>query len=92
MENRGIIERSKSLWFNPVTFARKKDGSLRFCLDFRRVNNLVLLDEFDLPKIPEVIRSLRGQKYFSIVDLKDGYFQVDLKNRRPGKNGIYGRG
>ena len=50
-ENKGIIEKSGSLWLNPVTFARKKDGSLRFCLDFRRVNYIVNLDEYDLPRI-----------------------------------------
>ena len=77
----GIIEPSKSLWLNPTTFARKKDGSLRFCLVFRRVNNIVELDEFELPNIQTTVRSLYGQKYFSVIDLKDGYFQVPLDEK-----------
>ena len=78
-EKRGIVERSSSLWLNPVTLTRKKTGALRFCLDFRRVNNIVVLDEFDLPNINTIMSSLHGQKYFSVLDLQDGYFQVKLR-------------
>ncbi|KRH92946.1 LTR retrotransposon, partial [Pseudoloma neurophilia] len=77
-ERKGIVEESSSLWLNPVTLARKKDGSLRFCLDLRRLNSLVELDEFVIPNIQDMVRSLSDHEYFSVLDLKDGYFQVDL--------------
>ena len=80
-EKRGIIEESRSLWLNPVVIIRKKTGAIRFCIDLRRVNDLVDLDRFELPRIQDTIRSLHGQKYFSIVDLKDGYFQVDIEEK-----------
>ena len=57
---------------------RKKTGAMRFCIDLRRVNELVDLDRFELPLIHSVVRSLHGQRCFSIIDLKDGYFQVEL--------------
>ncbi|KRH94222.1 KRAB-A domain-containing protein [Pseudoloma neurophilia] len=79
LEEAGRIEPSKSPWLNPVLLTRKKTGKLRFCLDLRRLNDLVDLDEFVLPNITEVIRSLGNQKIFSIIDLKDGFWQVPLR-------------
>ena len=80
---RGIFLGSDSLWVNPVVCTRKKPGDLRFCLDLRKLNDEVDLDGFELPKIQELVRSLRDQNYFSVLDLKDGYFQVDInKNHR----------
>ena len=78
LEVRGILEESRSMWLNPVVLTRKKTGAMRFCIDLRRVNELVDLDRFELPLIHNVVRSLHGQRYFSIIDLKDGYFQVEL--------------
>ena len=78
MEKDGIIEESKSLWLNPVVLTRKKSGKIRFCIDLRKVNDLIKLDEFEMPIINNVIRCLQNKKYFSIIDLKDGYFQVPI--------------
>ena len=80
MESKGVIEESKSLWLNPVVLVRKKTGSLRFCVDLRRVNDLVDLDSFDIPIIRETVKSLYGMEYFSLLDLQDGYFQVPIHN------------
>ncbi|KAG0433115.1 Transposon Ty3-G Gag-Pol polyprotein [Dictyocoela muelleri] len=77
-ETKGIIEKSKSLWLNPIVLNRKKTRDLRFTLDLRKVNELVGLDKFELPNIQHLIRSLHGMKYFSVLYLKDGYFQVPL--------------
>ena len=78
LERRGIVERSHSLWLNPVVLTRKKSGALRFCVDLRKINDLVQLDSFELPLIQECIRTLHGKTHFSIIDLKDGYFQVPI--------------
>jgi hypothetical protein len=79
LEEKRIIEPSKSAWLNPVVLTRNKSGELRFCVDFRRLNNLVELDEFTIPKISELIWMLRGKKYFTKIDLKDGFFHVPIK-------------
>ncbi|KAF9750340.1 Transposon Ty3-I Gag-Pol polyprotein, partial [Nosema granulosis] len=55
LEERGIIEKSTSPWLNPTVLVRKKNGSLRFCVDFRRLNDIVDLDGFEIPKIQELI-------------------------------------
>ncbi|KAG0441131.1 Retrovirus-related Pol polyprotein from transposon [Dictyocoela muelleri] len=77
-EKKGYVERSRSTWLNPVVLNRKKNGDLRFTLDLRRVNELVDQDKFEIPNITEIIRSLHGAKYFSVLDLEDGFFQVPL--------------
>jgi hypothetical protein len=64
LEDRGIIEPSTSVWLNPVVLTRKKSGELRFCVDFRRLNELVDLDEFQIPKVSETIASLRNKRFF----------------------------
>ena len=79
MLEKGIVEKSSSLWLNPVRLHRKKDGKIRFCVDMRRVNDDVILDEYRVPRIEELVRSLKDQSIFSKIDLKDGYFQVNLK-------------
>lgn len=63
LEYSGKIEHSTSLWLNPVLLTRKKSGDLRFCLDLRRLNDLVELDEFALPNITEVVRSLKDSLF-----------------------------
>lgn len=78
LEKNGVIEPSISAWLNPVVLTRKKNGNLRFCVDFRRLNDLVDLDSFELPRINELFITLRDMKYFSLIDLKDGYFQVEI--------------
>ncbi|KAG0437575.1 Retrovirus-related Pol polyprotein from transposon opus [Dictyocoela muelleri] len=78
LEKDGIVEKSNSLWLNPVVLNRKKSGDLRFTLDLRRVNEIVRLDDFEIPNIQNIIRSLNGKRVFSLIDLKDGFFQVPL--------------
>lgn len=78
MEKRGIVESSNSVWLNPVVLRRKKSGELRFCVDFRKLNQLVELDGFPLPSIQELVTSLRGKKLFTVLDLKDGFFQIPI--------------
>lgn len=78
MLERGIIIPSASPWSSPVVLANKKDGSKRFCIDYRLLNKFTVKDSFPLPRIDESIDSLDGSKYFCTLDLAAGYWQVPL--------------
>ena len=58
---------------------RKKDGSIRFCIDFRKLNQRTIKDEYPIPRIDDTLLSLAGSKYFTTLDLKSGYWQVELR-------------
>jgi transposase InsO family protein len=75
----GIIRRSHSPWASPVVLCRKKDGKLRMCIDFRALNDRTIKDSYALPRIEEILDSLSGNEYFSVLDMKSGYHQVELE-------------
>ena len=78
MEEIGAIQRSSSPWVSPVVLVRKKDGSLRFCIDLRKLNAKTIKDAYSLPRIEESLDCLNGACIFSSLDLKSGYWQVEL--------------
>ena len=78
MEEIGAIRRSNSPWASPVVLVRKKDGSLRFCIDLRKLNSRTIKDAYSLPRIEESLDCLNGSKIFTSLDLKSGYWQVEL--------------
>lgn len=84
-----VIEESKSSWSNPVVLARKTNGKLRFCVDFRKLNQIVELDQFQIPRINELISYLSGAKYFTLIDLKDGFFQIPIRQEDRMKTAFY---
>ncbi len=65
LEKKGIIEESESLWLNPVVLVRKRNGDLRFCVDLRALNDCVALDEFEIPRINEIMVNLRDANIFT---------------------------
>jgi len=78
MEQEGIIEPSEGSWSSPVVVVKKKDGSHRFCIDFRRVNAVTEKDAYPLPQVTATLDKLRGARYLTTLDLKSGYWQVPL--------------
>ena len=70
------IIRSKSPWSFPVVIVDKKDGSKRFCVDFRRLNKITKINSYPLPLIDDILALLGNAKYFTSLDLKSGYWQV----------------
>ena len=78
MKNKGVIEESGSPWSSPVVFVGKKDGRLRFCVNYRRLIYVTKKDCFPLPRIDDTLDTLAGAQCFSTLDLKSGYWQVAL--------------
>ena len=72
------IRHSNSLWASPVVLVRKKDGSLRFCIDLRKLNAQTVKDAYSIPCIKDALDSLNGACIFTSLNLKSGYWQVEL--------------
>ena len=78
MQSRGVIQPSSSPWASPVVLVRKKDGSLRFCIDYRHLNLVTKPDVFPLPRLDDLLDQLGQSKFFSTLDLASGYWQVKV--------------
>ena len=74
-----IIEPSKSSWSSPVVPVRKKDGKLRLCVDYRKLNAVTKPDRYPLPNLTDSVYSLHGVKYFSSVDVVRGFYHLQLE-------------
>ena len=78
MLDAGVIWPSNSPWCNAVVLVRKKDGSLRFCINFRKLNSLTVKDSHPLPHICKTLESLAGAAHFSTFDMNSGFWQVPM--------------
>ena len=72
------IRHSNSPWASPVVLVRKKDGSLRFCIDLRKLNTRTVKDAYSIPRIEDALDSLNGACIFTSLNLNSGYWQVEL--------------
>jgi hypothetical protein len=75
----GFIRPSSSPWGAPVLFVKKKDGSMRLCVDYRALNEVTIKNKYPLPRIDDLFDQLKGAKYFSKIDLRSGYFQLKIR-------------
>ncbi|XP_012822696.2 uncharacterized protein LOC105947845 [Xenopus tropicalis] len=78
MKRRGIIADSRSPYASPIVIVRKKDGSIRLCVDYRTLNRRTVPDQYTLPRIEETLEALNGSKWFTVMDLRSGYYQVPM--------------
>ena len=74
----GFIRPSKSPFGAPVLFVKKKDGTMRMCVDYRALNTITVKNSYALPRIDELFDRLQGARYFSKVDLRSGYHQIRI--------------
>ena len=77
----GAIRPSKSPWCNAIVLVRKKDGTLRFCIDFRKPNARTKKDSYPLPRMQETMESMVGARFFSSMDLKSRFWQVRMSEK-----------
>lgn len=80
MKEKGVIEESQSPWVSPAVLVKKKDGTLRFCVDYRKLNTVSKKDSYPLSRIDDILDQLSGNSWFSTLDLKSGYWQIKIRS------------
>ncbi|KAL4016982.1 hypothetical protein IC575_024653 [Cucumis melo] len=78
--DKGFIRLRVSPWGAPVSFVKKKDGSMRLCIDYRELNKVTVKNRYPLPRIDDLFDQLQGATVFSKIDLRSGYHQLRIKD------------
>ena len=81
MLSKGVIRQNNSPWSSPVVMVKKKNGSWRFCIDYRKLNTATHQDAYPLPRIDATLESLTDSTLFTTLDLASGYWQVEIEER-----------
>lgn len=80
MLQQGVIEPSNSPWTSPIVLCKKKDNTVRFCVDYRKLNHVTRKDPYPLPRIDESLDSLGGANFLCRMDLASGYWQLKMSD------------
>ena len=78
MLDAGIIQASSSPWSSPIILIPKPDGSKRFCIDYRKLNSITEPEHWPIPRIDDIFDGLSGSKWYFVIDLKSGYWQMAM--------------
>ena len=81
MKEGGVIRDATSEWASPVVLIPKPDGSMRFCVEYRRLNSLTVKDSYPLPRMEDCLDSLGEAQYFTVLDCNSGYWQIPVDPR-----------
>ncbi|KAA3483554.1 DNA/RNA polymerases superfamily protein [Gossypium australe] len=80
LTDKGFARSSSSPWGAPMLFVKKKDGSMRLCIDYRQLNKVTIKNNYPLPRIDDLFDQLKGATVFSKIDLRSGYYQLRVKD------------
>lgn len=80
LQSSGIISESRSPYASPIVVVRKKSGKVRMCVDYRTLNQRTTPDQYTVPRIEDALHSLSGSKWFSVLDLRSGYYQIPMSD------------
>ncbi|KAL8441521.1 hypothetical protein Emed_007557 [Eimeria media] len=78
LDAQGITEPSTGCWSTPIVMVRKASGAWRLCCDYREINKHVLVPQQPLPRTDDILASFKGKKYFSVLDLCSGFYQIEI--------------
>ena len=78
--SKGFVRPSTSPWGASVLFVKKKDGSLRLCIDYKELNKVTIQNQYMLPRIDDLFHQLQGTRVFSKIDLRSGYHQLKIRS------------
>ncbi len=81
MEKEGTVTKSSGPWCSPIVLVRKKEGTICFCVDYRKLNDMTHKDAYPLLRIDDILDALRGAKYFCSIDLSSSYWQIKVADK-----------